>query len=92
MLPGYHKPYRLDISDKKGGLLVYIKSYSSSRLLRNFDIRSDIQVIRFELNLRKEKWMFMCIYRPPSQNKQYFLDKLSEIIDLYSIICDNYII
>ena len=36
--------------------------------------------------------MFMCIYRPPFQNKQYFLDKLSEIIDHYSSIYDNYII
>ena len=34
----------------------------------------------------------MCIYRPPFQNKQYFLDKLSEIIDHYSSIYDNYII
>ena len=35
--------------------------------------------------------MFMCIYRPPSQNKQYFLEKLSEIIDHFSSIYDNYI-
>ena len=83
MLPGYHKPYRLDISDRKGGLLVYIKSHLPSRLLKNCD---------FELNLRKEKWMFMCIYRSPSQNKQYLLGMLSEIIDHFSSIYDNYII
>ena len=88
MLPGYHN---LDISDRKGGLLVYIKSHLPSRLLKNFDIPSNIQIIPFELNLRKEKWMFMCIYRPPSQNKQYFLEKLSEIIDHFSSIYDNYI-
>ena len=92
MLPGYHKPYRLDISDRKGGLLVYIKSHLPSRLLKNFDIPSNIQIIPFELNLRKEKWMFMCIYRPPFQSKQYFLEKLSEIIDHFSSIHDNYII
>ena len=91
MLPGYHKPYCLDISDRKGGLLVYIKSRLPSRLLKNFDIPRNIQIIPFELNLRKEKWMFMCIYRPPSQNKQYFLEKLSEIIDHFSSIYDNYI-
>ena len=44
------------------------------------------------MNLRKEKRKFMCIYRPPPQNKEYFLDKLSEIIDYYSSIYDNYII
>ena len=91
MLPGYHKPYCLYISDRKGGLLVYIKSHLLSRLLKNFDIPSNIQIIPSELNLRKEKWMFMCIYRPPSQNKQYFLKKLSEIIDHFSSIYDNYI-
>ena len=58
MLPGYHN---LDISDRKGGLLVYIKSHLPSRLLKNFDIPGNIQIIPFELNLRKEKWVFMCI-------------------------------
>ena len=52
----------------------------------------DIQIMQFELNLRKEKWMFMCIYRPPAQNKQYFLENLSMIVDHYSSIYDNHII
>ena len=69
-----------------------IKSHLPPRFLKNFDIPSNIQVIPFEFNLSKEKWMFMCIYRPPSQNKQYFLDRLSEIIDHYSSIYYNYII
>ena len=92
MLPGYHKTYRVGISDRKGGLLVSIKSHLPSRLLKNFDIPRNIQIIPFELNLRKEKLMFMCIYRLPSQNKQSFLEKLSEIIDHFSCIYDNYII
>ena len=75
MLPEYHKPYRLDISDKKGGLPVYIKSHLPSE---NFDIPSNIQIISFELNLRKDKLMFMCIYIPPPQNKQYFLENVSQ--------------
>ena len=29
--PGYHKPYRLDISDRRGGLLLYVKSHLLSR-------------------------------------------------------------
>ena len=33
--PGYHKPYRLDISDRKGGLLVYIRSHLPSLRLTN---------------------------------------------------------
>ena len=64
MFPGYLKPYRLDISDRKGGLLVYIKSHLLSRLLKNFYIPSDIQIIPFELNLRKENGC-LCAFTDP---------------------------
>ena len=90
-MPGYYKPNRLHITDKQGGLLVYIKSHLPSRLLSIHNTANVIQVIPFELNLRKEKWMFMCIYRPPKQNNQYFLENLSSIADHYSSIYDNYI-
>ena len=36
--------------------------------------------------------MFVCIYRPPKQDSQYFLENLSLIIDHYSSIYDNHII
>ena len=90
-MPSYHKHYRLDITDKQGGLLVYIKSHLPSKLLSVHNTSNDIQVIPFELNLRKEKWMFMYIYRTPKQNSQYFLENLSSIADHYSSIYDNYI-
>ena len=67
LLQGYHKPYRLDISDKQRGLLIYIKAHLPSTLLSNHISPKDIQVIPFELNIRKEKRMFVCIYRPPRQ-------------------------
>ena len=91
LLPGY-KPYRLDISDKQGGLLIYVKAHLPSRLLSNLISPKDIQAVPFELNLRKEKWMFVCIYRPPKHGSQYFIENMSLIIDHYSSIYDNYII
>ena len=36
--------------------------------------------------------MFLCIYRPPKQDSQYFLENLSLITDHYSSIYDNHII
>ena len=36
--------------------------------------------------------MFVCIYRPPKQDSQYFSENLSLIIDHYSSIYDNHII
>ena len=91
-LPGYDKPYRLDTSDKQGGLLIYIKAHFPSRLLSNHISPNDILAIPFELNLRMEKWMFVCLYRPPKQDSQYFLKNMSLIIDHYSSIYDNHII
>ena len=35
--------------------------------------------------------MLLCIYRPPKQGSQYFLENLSLIIDHYSSIYDNHV-
>ena len=88
----YHKPYLLDISDKQGGLLIYIKFNLPSRPLPSHNTPNDIQVIPFELNLWKENWMLICIYRPPKKKNPYVLDNSSLIADHYSSINDNYII
>ena len=44
--PGYHKPYRLDISDRKGGLLVYIRSHLPSLPLTNYIIPKIFKLYR----------------------------------------------
>ena len=65
LLVGYHSPYRLDESPKSGGILVYVKSSIPSRQLNFPNLPYKIQAIPFELNLRKEKWLVISIYRPP---------------------------
>ena len=57
-----------------------------------FEIPSEIQAIPFQVNIRKEKWFFLCKYKPPSMNSQYFLDFLSNNIDYYSNVYDNHIV
>ena len=59
--PGYHKPYRLDISHRRGGLLVYIKSHLPPRRLTNYIMPKDIQIIPFELSIRK-KSECLCVF------------------------------
>ena len=56
------------------------------------EISSHIQALVFEIDLRKEKWFFLSIYKPPSQNCQYFQDSLHDIIDFYSGVYDNHIV
>ena len=51
-----------------------------------------IQAILFELNLRKEKWLVISIYRPPSQDSEFFLNSLTVILDHFTKAYDNYLI
>ena len=80
-IDGFHKPLRLDATDKSGRLLVYVRSYFPLRQLTKHEISSDIQALVFEINLRKEKGFFVAIYKPHLQNCQYSLDSLHNIID-----------
>ena len=91
-LTNYHTPYRLDISDKSGGILVYIKSNITTRQLNCGNLCKSIQAVPFEINLRKEKWLVISIYRAPSQNNEFFLNSLTNIIDHFTKLFDNYII
>ena len=74
----------------------FIKSYNkppqkkkktflrNSRQLTKPRIPMDIQIMIFELNLRKI-WLVVSAYKPPAQGSTYFLNWLSQIIDFYSI-------
>ena len=92
LIPGFHKPLRMDVSSWRGGLLVYIKSSLSSKMLTKFKLPNKIQIIPFELNLRKDKWLFVSIYKPPLQNNQYFVGILSDLLDFYSNEYDNKVV
>ena len=83
---------RFDITSKRGGMLVYIKSSLASKIMTNFRLSENIQVITFELNLRKEKWLFVSIYKPSLQSNSYFLDTLNDLLDFYSGIYDNKVV
>ena len=52
----YQSPYRLDVSNRSGGILVYVKSSIPSRRLSCENLCDSIQAVPFEINSRKEKW------------------------------------
>ena len=89
LIPNFYQPFRLDISRNSERLLVFVGSSISVRMLSDYRLPLDIQAIPFEINLRKEKWLFVRAYKPPSLNNQYFCDSLSELLDFYSSIYDN---
>ena len=58
-------------------------------MLTKFKLPNNIQIIPFELNLRKGEWFFVSIYKSPLQNNQYFVSILSDLLDFYPNEYDN---
>ena len=61
MLPGFKKPFRLDVSNKSGGLLLYARNKLPLRQLYCEVKSDDIQCIITDLNLRKRRWLLLSI-------------------------------
>ena len=68
MIKGYKTPYRLDISERSSsGILVYVKDNLITKELKVI-MTHVTQAVFFELNLKKEKWLIVPIYRPHQQD------------------------
>ena len=80
----YRSPFRLDITDSSGGLMVYTKPSLSATRLKRFSLPEDIEVIPIEIRLKSSKWLVVSIYRNPKQDLDYFLTWLSKLLDFYS--------
>ena len=83
LIPGFKTPYRLDVSEKSGGLLVFVRDCILSTVIKVDNMSTDIQVIPFELNIRKQKWLLLPIYRPPNQNMSFFVEQIFKLIDKF---------
>ena len=81
LIDGFKSPYRLDVSGNSGGILVYVRDCLLSKYVNLVDTPPDIQVVPIEINVRKQKWLILPIYRPPLQNSEYFVEEISKLID-----------
>ena len=81
---GLSKPYCLDITSNRGGLLFYVKANLPSKLICFYNFPTEIQCMLIELNISTKKFALLLIYQPLNQHINYFLDKLSEALDIYS--------
>ena len=86
------KPYRLDVSEKKGGLLLFVNRDIPSKYLQSFPIPKDIQVIPIEMILKQRKLLVISIYRPPNQNLVYFLSVITSLLDHYLKHYEDFVI
>ena len=93
LIAGYKKPYRLNVTERSGGLLIYVNENMPSIRLTKFSFKEGMQIVPVELNLRKQKWAIFSIYRPPKTQKlPVFLEELSRCIDFYYSLYENIMI
>ena len=52
----------------------------------------DLELMSFEIHQSKRKWLFLGIYKPPSQNDIEFLRRISLILDYYLPTCVNFVV
>ena len=67
-LSGMRKPFPLDVTSRKGGLLVFVNNNILSKHLRSFHLSGDIHAIPFEISSKQRKQLVVSIYRYPDQN------------------------
>ena len=90
LIPGYSSPYRLNRNCRGGGIMMYIREDTPSKLLPIEN--QPIEGFYVENNLRKKKWLLCGTYIPHRNNIAIHLDSLSKKVALYSSAYDNYIL
>ena len=84
LIGGCKSPYRPNVSGNGGDVLVYVRDNLLSKQLNTLSIQPDIQVVLFEINFRKQKWLMLAIHKPPKQNSRYFIEQISKLLDQHS--------
>ena len=95
-------PYRRDRNRNGGGVLIYVREDIPSKELRKHtfpDVIFDkdnsngaIECIFIEINLRKCKWLIFGTYHRPSQNNEYYFDKITNALDIYIKTYDRFLL
>ena len=86
ILPGGRKPFRLDVTGRRGELLVFLNNDIPSKYIQSFHLPGDIQAIPYEINLKQRKLLFVSIYRPPDKKLDYFLPSITGLLDQMKVI------
>ena len=92
MATGGYKVFRRDGNRFGGGLILYINENIPCKPLSNHPMFSDLELMAFELHQSKRKWLFLGIYKPPSQNDIECLRRISLILDNYLPMYKNFVV
>ena len=86
------KPLRYDRNQAEGGLLIYVRERAPVKELTQCKTPLDIECGMIEINLKRQKWLLVSIYRPPSQAQQYFFDEIGKMLDHHCRQYENLIL
>ena len=89
---GGYKVFRRDRNRFGGGLILYINENIPCKPLSNHPMFSDLELMAFELHQSKRKWLFLGIYKSPSQSNIKFLRRISLILDYYLPTYENLVV
>ena len=75
LVPGFSVPYRLDQSRNGGGVMIFIRDDTPTKLLTKHVFPDDIEGLFIEL-----KWLLSGTYHPPSQIDLYYFNNLDKAL------------
>ena len=91
-IDGYREPFRRDRTQYGGGILIYTKDNIPATVVEQYQLPEDIESIFIELNFRRNKWLLMGTYHPPSQCTNYYYTEIGKALDVYSNSYDNFLL
>ena len=83
------KVFRRDRNRFGDGLVLYINENIPCGHLNDHPNFPNLELIAIEIHQSKRRWLFIGIYKPPSQSDNEFTNRLSLIIDYYSLKHEN---
>ena len=72
--------FRKDRNKHGLGIMFYINENISCKPVNVDGFPNDCEVSLIKLSIKCRKWLCIGLYKPPSQNKKYFLNNLSRAL------------
>ena len=63
-IKGFSALFRLDRNSSGGGIMLFVREETPSKLLSQYKPNSSVENMFIEINLRSKKWLLSCSYNP----------------------------
>ena len=87
-----YKLFRRDRNKNGGGIICYINDNIPSKIVDVEFSEEDCEMILIEFSIKTRKWLCIGLYKPPSQNENYFLNNLSLVMNRLTCKYENLIL